>query len=217
MEKVKIKSSIRTELGKEEIKRMRKKDCVPAVVYGKDLNLVIKLEHDAIKTLKNIHFSESTIVNMEVEGSDKKALSVMIKDAQFNPVTDQLMHVDFIKVALDEKIHVKVPISLEGEAAGVKEGGTLDQMLWDLEIEVLPTNIPEKISVDVTELTIGHSLHVRDIKISSGLKVLTSEEETVAAVSAMKAEQEPTEEEILAGEEEAKEPEVLKEKKEEEK
>lgn len=214
MEKVKIKTHFRQEAGKEIAKKIRKESLVPAVVYSKDINMPIQVPLPSLKVLKNIHFSESTIIDMDIEGYKNKdnPISVLIKDVQYNPVTEEVIHLDFMKVSLKERIKVKVPVNLKGECIGVKEGGVLEQMLWEVELEALPLDIPEKIELDVSDLAIGHSIHVEDLTLNPNIKILDSPKDTIVTVVVMKEEVEE-----VAPVEEVQEPEVIKEKEKEEK
>lgn len=210
MEKVKIKTILREHVGKETSKKERKEGFLPAVIYSKDINLLVKIPLPSLKTLKSIHFSESTIIDMDIEGykSKDKTIPVLIKDTQYNPLTEEVIHIDFMKVSLTERIKVRVPVVLKGECQGVKEGGVVEQMLWEIAIEALPTDIPEKIEIDVSSLDIGHSIHVKELKLSTDIKVLESAEDTVVTVVAKREEEEVVEEVS----EEVQEPEVIKEK-----
>ena len=214
MERVKIKVEKREKIGKEGVKKLRKQGYIPAVVYSDDTNIVLSIPFIGLKALRAIHFSESAVIDMEIVGEKKaKSIPVLIKDVQFHPLTEGVIHVDFLKVSLKDKIKVHVSIVLKGESKQVKEeSGTLEQILRELEVEGLPLDIPEKIEVDISELTIGHSLHVSDLAVSANVAVVTDPEATV--VTAL-AKEEEIEEEALATEEEAPaEPEVIKEKKE---
>ena len=214
MERMIIKSLSREASGKEAIGRMRKDGFVPAVIYSKGFNSLIKLPHAAIKALKSIHFSESTIIDMDIEGLDEKDIKALIKDVQYDPLTEEVIHVDFMRVSMEEKINVNIPVVLKGECKGIKEGGVLEQMLWEIEIEALPMDIPEKIELDVSLLGIGDSIHVREINLGENVKILESPGETIVTVVAKHEEEEeaaPAQET-----EEGKEPEVIKEKEKEE-
>ncbi len=211
MERIKAKSIIRPKIGKEVTKKIRKEGFIPAVIYSKDYNISVKLPHETMHALGQIHFSESTVIDMEIEGMEKKeTIPVLIKDIQYNPLTEEVIHIDFVKVSLEERIRVNVPIELKGECKGVKEGGILEQMLWEIEIEALPLEIPEKIELDVSNLEIGHSIHIRDLTLSPGIRVFEDPQATIVTVVAKEEEEEGVEKGI-PGEEE-KEPEVIKEK-----
>jgi len=216
MERVKIDAELRNSTGKEVTKKVRQADKVPAIIYVKGGNLPVMIGHDSMKVLKGIHFSASTIIDMELSAKDKKeTLSVLIKETQYSPLTEKVIHFDFQKVNLNEKIRVKVPILLKGECKGIKEGGVLEQTLHHVEIEGFPLDLVEKIEVDITDLAVGQSLHVADLKVDPKLKMITSKEETIAVIVTI-------EEEVVAEAGAAVEgaapvePEVLKEKKDKE-
>ncbi|MFH1768249.1 MAG: 50S ribosomal protein L25 [Candidatus Omnitrophota bacterium] len=209
MEKIKIKSLLREKSGKEAAKIDRRKGFIPAIIYGKDFNLSVNVPFDSKKILNSINFSESTIIEMEIEGykQSDNSIPVLIKDVQYHPLSDDVIHLDFVKISLTEKIKVPVPVALQGECKGVKDGGILEQMLWHITIEALPTDIPENIKVDVSSLDIADSVHVRDLQLPDNIRVLESPSETVVTVVA-KQEEVPEEAPL----EEAREPEVIKEK-----
>lgn len=213
MEKVYIEATKRLKVGKEISKKERRKDFVPAIIYGKGVNIPIVLPQKSLKILKSINLSKSVIIDIKLNSSENETdtISALIKDVQYHPLTENIIHIDFVKVSLTEKIKVKVPIVLKGEAKGIKDGGIVQQILWNIELEGLPQDIPEKIEVDVTELLIGHSIHVSNLKISENLKVITSQDATIVTVV------EKTEEVAATPTEGAPEgPEVIKEKKAEE-
>jgi len=213
MERVGIKVDFRQDKGKENAKKIRKNGFIPAVVYGPDTNISLNVPFQGLKVLRSMRFSESSVVDLTIEG-DKKPLTmpVLIKEVQFHPVSDEVIHIDFLKVSLTEKIKVHVPIVLKGESKGVKEAdGTVDQILRELEVEGFPLDIPESIDLDISELEIGNSMHVSDLNVTGNIKVITEPTETIVTVLARKEE---PEEEVVAEEPQAEEPEVIKEKKE---
>lgn len=206
MEKITIKGFRREEVGKERVKKLRREKFLPAIIYGKDINLPIKIPHSELKILKAHHFSETTLVEIILDSSER--IECIVKDVQFHPLTEEVIHLDFMKVSLKETVRVKVPIEIKGEE-NIKEG-VVEQMLWELEIEALPLEIPEKIVVDISSLSIGDSFHVKDLKLGEKIKIITDSEETIVTILAA---EEVTAEEEASAEEEEKEPEVIKEKK----
>lgn len=215
MEKIKIEVEHRDKTGKGAAKKLRREGYVPAVVYSGDTNSVLSIPVNSLKLLRSAHFSESVVIDMDITGGQKtESMSVFIKSIQFHPLTEKVIHIDFLKVSLTEKIKVHVPVILKGEAKGVKEGGgILDQILRELEIEGLPLDIPEKIEVDISGLEISQSLHISDLNIAGNLKIVTDPQ---LAVVVLTTKEEETEEEEAVLEETAasQEPEVIKEKKE---
>jgi large subunit ribosomal protein L25 len=138
---------------------------------------------------------------------------VIIKEIQHHPIRDQILHVDFQEISLTEKLTVEVPIATKGEAEGVvKEEGVLEHVLWEVKVECLPTDIPEKIELEVTNMKIGDSVLVKDLQVPPGVKILDDAEQTVISVTPPYVEK-PAEE-VAA--EEITEPELIREKKEKE-
>lgn len=150
--------------GKNEARRLRRTGRLPAVVYGKAPGESVALDVDPKAVLRILH-SESgvnTLVDLQVDGSDSG--KVLIKDIQHDPVTDALLHVDLFHLAMDRAITVTVPVTLRGEAAGVKQqGGLLDFVTREFQVECMPTEIPEHVDVDVSDLMIGDGVRVRDV------------------------------------------------------
>ncbi len=195
---------------KNAARRVRAKGKVPAVVYGA-AQPAIAVEVDPKQIQKILHSAtgHNSIFDLAVAGSTAK---VMIVDWQYEPIKGNLIHIDFKRIALDKPIRVEVPIQLTGIAVGVKtQGGIMDQMLREVEIECLPGDIPESIGVDVTNLTFGMVLRVSDLPHSGSLRFLTPEETPVAHVVSIKEEvvATPEAEAAVAGAAPA-EPEVVK-------
>lgn len=212
MENIELNVEVRDKLGSAESRRIRKLGFIPGVLYGKDekpIHLKVSLQ----SLQKVVSRGENVIISLKVgHRTDGERKTVMIKEIQIDPVEDEIVHVDFYKVSLREEVTIKVPIETEGDAKGVKEkGGVLDQILRELEVKCLPKDIPEKITIDVSELDIGHSYTVEKLKIPAGVEVLTPIDSTVVTVIA------PTVlEEEKKREEEITEPELIKKPKEKE-
>ncbi|OGX18443.1 MAG: hypothetical protein A3K83_03330 [Omnitrophica WOR_2 bacterium RBG_13_44_8b] len=211
MERVKIAVSQRNERGKGPAGRLKRSGSVPAVLYGQNAHMSLTVPVESMKALRSMHFSESAIVDMEISG-EKEPIPVLIKDMQYNPLNEEVTHIDFFKVSLTEKIRVRVPVVLKGEAPGTKDaGGILNHVLRELEVEGLPLEIPARIEVDVSLLNLGNSIHVGDLQVTGNVRVLSDASETVVTVVAKQEEAVPVE--PLAGAV-PQEPEVIKEKKE---
>jgi large subunit ribosomal protein L25 len=130
----------------------------------------------------------STVIDLAIDGAARKTL---IREIQRDPVRRTILHVDFLELVAGEKVNVRVRIAFEGIPAGVRsDGGIFEEVLHEVEIEAEPTNIPEKLSVDVTDLTIGHSLHVSDLKLPDGVTLVTDPGVTMCICSAPRAEEE---------------------------
>ncbi len=214
MEKFILNCKKRPNVGKSYNRKIRAQGFVPAVVYSTEVNEPLMFE--AREFLKIIHKHpalENIIIELNIEdGKKAKSYHALVKDVQYHPVSDQIIHVDFQKISLKERISVKVPLVPKGESIGVKNGGVLEHLLRDLKIECFPQDIPEKIEVDVSSLDIGHSLHVEDLELPSNIKVLEDKEEVVFTCVAPREEAE----EEVPQEEAPEEPEVIKKKEKEE-
>src|SRR5258706_10571202 len=163
-QKVALKAERRAPKGKGGARQVRLQGKVPAVVYGhgrEPESLTLSLA-ELEKALTGV-VAQSTLIDLTVEGNTIKTL---IREIQRHPVRSKIIHVDFYEIHADEKITLSIPVYLEGTPEGVKNGGgVLDQVLREIQIQVLPADIPERVILDVTALAIGHSLHVRDLKI----------------------------------------------------
>jgi len=219
MEQIILEAQKRTDFGTARANRLRKHAFIPAVVYGEgkgSLNIQVALK-DFMNLLAG-HAGESFVFTLRVkDGKTHEDKSVLIKEIQYHPVRDSVIHVDFNEISLTKTIKVKVPVAAKGEAVGVKQdGGMLEHILWELEIECLPTKIPKAIEVDVSNLKIGDSVQIKNLSIPEGVKVLHDQEASVLAVVHPKEEAIPTAEEVAAGGEVKEEPEVIKKEKPEE-
>jgi large subunit ribosomal protein L25 len=204
--------------GKNEANRLRAAGRIPAVVYGArkegQAPEGVALAVDPKGLLKILH-SESganTLINLKVDGSEAR---VMVKEYQLDPITHQLLHADFYQLAMDKAITVRVPVLLKGEPRGVKQqGGLLDFVTREIDVQCLPTDIPEHIDIDVTELTLNQSVRVRDLAQNDKWKPVTDAETMLVHVVLPKAEESAaaTTEVAAPG---AAEPEVIKKGKEE--
>ncbi len=216
MEEVILEAQRRQDIGTGKVNRLRKRALLPAVVYGEGKkSLSIQLVSKDLLHLMRVHKGESFVITLRIkDGAQSQDKSVLIKQIQHDPVSDEIVHIDFHEISLTKTIRVKVGLVATGEAVGVKQdGGILDHTMWELEIECLPTQIPESIEVDVSNLKIGDALHIKDLSLPQGVKVLSDPGATVLAVSMPTKEAVPAAEEALAGQAKA-EPEVIKEKKE---
>lgn len=217
MEKAILKGEIREETGKTKVKKLRKNGFTPAVVYKDGKGAVsLKLKNEDLYQVLHTSAGENVLITLKIEGGKKTpAKTCLIKEIQKDPVKDDIIHVDLNEISLTEKIKVKVPVRSHGEAEGVvKDGGVLDHALWEIEVECLPTEIPEKITIEVAPMKIGEAVYIKDLKIPPEVKILNDPELTVLSVVP------PAKEEVAPEalpEEELTEPEVIaKGKKEEE-
>lgn len=214
-EKIKVTCVARDKTGRVSSACLRKSGFIPGVLYGKDVATThIALNDKEFRNVLSRVAGESVLIDLNLEAEKKSAShAVIIKEIQREPVTDRIQHVDFQAVRLTEKLKIKVPISTKGEAPGVKEGGILEHILREVEVECLPRDIPERIEVDISNLGIGHSIHLEDLAFPPG--VVPQEDKAVTILSVVPPKAEVVEE--VPAEGEITEPEVItKEKKEEE-
>ncbi len=200
---VQLKAKKREDLQKSNTKKIRQSGRIPAVVYGnnKQSNTI---SVDSIELLKTVRDEgRNAIISLDVEG---KSVDVMLHDYQIEPIRDELVHADFYVVNMSQEMDVEVTVRLEGEAQGSKEGGVLQQPLYALAVRAKPADIPEEIMIDVSDLQIGDSIMVSDLKDGKNYEILEDENTTIVTVTAPDtAEEETTEEEPA-------EPEVINEK-----
>jgi len=207
MEKVILKAFERKNITKHGRKILRNSGRVPGVFYSKRLEpIAIDVQQQLINPL--VFTSKTNLITLKVKDHDE--YECIIKDVQFDPVTDKILHFDLLGVTRGEKIQLEVPVQLMGSAVGVKEGGVLQQNIYKFDVECLPSNIPQYLNIDVTELKLGDSIHVRDLSFEN-ITILNPKETVVVAVTHPKVEVEATEEEgeEIIEEGEAAEPEVI--------
>jgi large subunit ribosomal protein L25 len=170
--------------GKGAARKLRGQGLVPAVVYGKHLEkpLSIAVDPKAVRQAINTPHKFNTLITLKgAVGGDQQ---VLFKDYQQDPLTREILHVDFIAVREDDQVKVNVPLVLTGKAEGVTEGGLLTQARREIEVYAKPRAIPEKIEVDVTALKIAQALHINDVKMPEGVVVKTNVNYTIAVISA---------------------------------
>ena len=175
MEKVVLKAEARELTGKRVAKDLRKKGLIPGVVYkgGKD-SLKLQLVAKEIEEILHTKAGENVVITLKITAKEKlKDKTVIVKEVQRDPIKDRMLHIDFNEISLTETIKVNVPLTAHGEPIGVKkDGGTLEHIMWELQVECLTTAIPEKIEVDVSNLNMGQAVYVKDIPAPEGVKIL---------------------------------------------
>ena len=192
-----LEAQARTPGNKNAARRVRVAGKVPAVVYGAGKDAVsVAVDPRQVKAILYSKTGHNTIFDLALEGEKTKA---MIVDWQYEPIKGALLHIDLKRIAMDKKLTVQVPIVLKGEAAGVKnEGGILEQILREVELECLPADIPASIEVDVSELVLGKVVRVSDLAHNDKIKFLTDENQPVAHVTTVKEEVVATPEAVAA-------------------
>ncbi|HEV8231068.1 MAG TPA: 50S ribosomal protein L25 [Thermoanaerobaculia bacterium] len=211
MKTIELTVERRATKGKNAARRTRANGKIPAVVYGAGRDTVpITVDARSLSDAFRGGAGENAIFLLKLQGSDQTR-HAMIRDFQRDPLSRRPMHLDFVRVLMDTKIRVRVPVEIVGVAKGVKtDGGILDFVTREIEIECLPGNIPEHLPVDVTELSIGDALRVSDVPAPEGVEVVDDAEKVVLHVAHPAHEEVPAPPEIEAVAEEPAEPEVLR-------
>jgi large subunit ribosomal protein L25 len=186
MEAKKLNVEQRQEGGKSVAGRLRRDGKIPAVIYGHTTPTAITVDaHEFRNAFKRI--TENTIVELNMPGGVHE---VLVKDYQRDNLTGQILHVDFYEFERGKALHTRIPIRLAGNPVGVKEGGILESQLRELDVECLPKDLPEEIVLDISELALDRAMHVRDLALPSGVKVLSAADQVVCLVAHRKAEEE---------------------------
>lgn len=187
---LKITAELRSERGKNAARRLRHAGNVPAVVYGGGAEAVaVSVNPRELAPILHTEAGHTSVLTMEISG--RSAERVMLKDWLREPVRGGILHVDFVRVTKDTRVKVRVPIHATGEPKGVKlQGGIFEFALREVEVECLPDDIPENITVDVSELMIGQNIRVSHLPASANVKMLSDPNRVVAHVVALKAEEE---------------------------
>jgi large subunit ribosomal protein L25 len=212
MAEVTLEVSRRERSGKEFAKKLRQDNKIPAVVYGGHKEPVaITVERKAVSDLiqKSDHGIRSIFL-LKMAGTDQQR-HAMIKDMQMDPISRRMTHIDFVRVVMDEVIRVTIPVNLTGSSIGVKEGGILDWQMRELHVECLPSAIPDKIDIDITDLGAHQQVRVSDLTMPEGVKIEEDPHRVIVGVTTARAEVVP--EVVAAAEVEptaAAEPEVIK-------
>ena len=174
----------RESLGKQANKKYRKDGFIPAVIYGKNKdNLNILVDPIKLKKLLKNEAGENTIIEMKLDKSDLKK-NVLLKDAHLDTLTSDPLHLDFYEITEGIDVKVSAPLLFTGKPEGVKNGGVIQTLSNEIKIECLPTNIPNIIEINISDLNIGDTLRVKDIKPMNGIEILSNPESTIISVLA---------------------------------
>jgi len=213
MEVLELKAQVRKGSGKGASRKLRASGSIPAVLYGSgsDSTSLSARSADLVDLLQ-AEKGEAGFIKLIIEGEGKELEKLsMIKELQTNPVTHMLVHADFYEIRMDHKLTMDIPVHLIGQPIGVKMGGEIHQFKRDLKVSCLPSAMPKSFELDISELDIGSTLRVADVKLEKGVEILDSEDAQIISVVAKRAveEEKPVEEAEAA----PAEPEVITEKK----
>jgi large subunit ribosomal protein L25 len=208
-EKIVVEADARSKRGKNEARRLRMSGKVPAVLYGgKGDSITLALNAKQLSSIFRSESGHNTLFQVDLSGKHEPAI---LKDWLVDPVTGKLLHVDLLRVAMDVRMRVKVPVHTFGEPAGVKQqGGVFEIVTREVEIECLPAEIPTEFKVDVSGLMLGQQLRAAELPIASNMKLITEPERVLAHVVALRVEEEKPADAVAAEAATPAEPEVIK-------
>jgi len=196
---IELKANIRAEAGNGPSRALRRKNRIPAILYGSNTEpILLSLDTTDLEQALKKGNSRQIVLNLVIQNGKTVNRSAMIKELQIHPVFQTFLHVDFYEIAMDRKIKVKVPVVTVGKSKGVELGGTLQLIRREVDVLCLPLKIPNRFEVDITDLDIGDSIHVKEIPLEGDIELSTDVNFTVVTVLAPKVEEvEKVEEEEL--------------------
>ena len=186
MDQKTLQADAREERKSAAARRLRRAGKIPAIIYGHQDPVAITLDAKEFRTQFRV-VSESQIVTLSV---GKKNYDVLIKDYQEDILTGDIEHIDFYEIEQGKLLRTNIAVHIEGSAIGSREGGVLEHLMHSVEVECMPKDIPQALVLNVEELEIGHSLHVSDLPVTEGVKILNNPDQTVVLVAASRAEAE---------------------------
>ena len=192
MKSVSISASKRVDLGKKEAKLSRAAGNIPCVIYGGKTNQHFTVKENALNNL--VYTPNVYSVAIDIEGT---SINALIKDIQFHPVTDRILHIDFIELVPGQHVNTLIPIVFEGSSIGVRNGGKLRKTLRNLSIRSTPENLPDNVTIDIAPMTIGEKVYVKDLEASS-FDILTAGSSVIVSVKTARGVADDEEEEAAA-------------------
>ncbi len=181
MQSIKLAAEARKEQGKSEARRLRAAGRIPAVAYGPNLKSTpLAVSPKDIQSVLGTEYGRNAVIELDIKG--EKKLTVLLNDFQYHPVTRSILHADFLEIREDQPVDFDVPFEALGKAKGVVAGGVLRQVFRKLPVRCLPANLPVKLTHDVTELELDHSVAAKDVKVPEGVSIRLPAEQTVLAV-----------------------------------
>jgi len=205
METTLLEAKQRTNLNKSERKKIRREGRIPGVIYSKQIQpITIEVAENALKPL--VFTAKAHLISLKLTGHEDQ--ECIIKDVQFDPVTDKIVHFDLIGLIKGEKLEIEVPVQLKGTAAGIKEGGVLQNPLHRLSVKCFPKDIPDHLEIEISQLNIGDAIHVSDL-VFDNIEILNPKEAVIVSVVHPKIQEEPVAVEGVEGVEVPAEPEVI--------
>ncbi len=185
-----LEVSVRQKPGKSGAKEVRRDGNIPAILYGKGTEpTMLAVNPAALKQALSTEAGENTLLELTFNDGSKETRKLsLLRDIQYDFLTSKPIHFDFQALDINKRITVNVPVKIVGKAKGIKEGGILEEILRDIPVECLPKDIPNSFEIDVTDLDIGHSIHVSALKVSEDFNILKDDDETIVTILAPKLE-----------------------------
>ena len=174
----------RNGVGKSAARKIRKEGFIPAVLYGREMGSIsLTVNPIDLKKALSTEARENTLLELHVKGDGEEIMKIaLLRDVQYDNLTSRPIHFDFQEILMKEFITVKVPVEIVGKSPGIQEGGILEEILREIEVECLPTSIPNVIEIDVSQLGIGDSIHIGDLTLPEGVTVLHDQDETIITI-----------------------------------
>jgi large subunit ribosomal protein L25 len=174
----------RNEVGKGAARKIRREGLIPAVLYGREMEPIpLTVNPIDLKKALSTEARENTLLELHVKGDGEEITKIaLLRDVQYDNLTSRPIHFDFQEILMKELITVKVPVEIVGKAPGIQEGGILEEILREIEVECLPASIPNVIEIDVSQLGIGDSIHISDLTLPEGVTVLHDPDETIVTI-----------------------------------
>jgi large subunit ribosomal protein L25 len=206
LEKIELQASVRKTVGNGPARVLRRAGQIPAILYGRNTEpILLSINTKELEQILSRGSFGQFILNLVIQNGKKMTKAAMIKELQTHPVSGHLIHIDFYEVDMNRKIKVMIPVVTTGHSVGVEEGGMLNIVRRELEVFCLPGDIPETIEIDITDLTIGDSIHIEDVAMGDNIEVAADVNFTVVTVLSPKVEEEEVAEEEEEGLEEGEE------------
>jgi large subunit ribosomal protein L25 len=210
MQQIELEVEVRESVGKGPARTIRRDGKIPGVLYGQGKATPLTLNPRDLSKIRHSASGENALINLKIKGAKGKQDRIAIfRDFQIDPITGEVLHADLFEISMTQALKVKVPVELIGGAPlGVKEGGVLQHNMREVEVECLPTAIPDRFSIDASSLKIGEAIHIRELTVPAGVKVLEDPDRVLISVAAPISEAK-LEELLTATAKEVKEPEVI--------
>jgi large subunit ribosomal protein L25 len=209
MQQIELEVEVRDRVGKGPARTVRRSGKVPGVLYGQGKATPLTLNPRDLSKILHSASGGNALISLKIKGAKgKQDRTVILRDFQIDPITGEVLHADLFEISMTQALKLKVPVEVVGIPLGVKEGGVLQHNMREIEVECLPTAIPERFSVDASSLKIGEAIHIRQLTVPADVKVLEDPDSVVLSVAAPISEAK-LEELLTATAKEVKEPEVI--------